>query len=1039
MEPWLTRMTDYLLAQSWQIAVLTVVVALASFLLRNRSAHVRYLLWLIVLAKALVPPLYSIPVAVLPQHEPIAYVPAAPTTERMVAEHRVPEAAVTEPPRPASVQPEAALSPAVSTKLAKYDLRVWLAVAWLAGVVALSFYYLVNALRTQIWLQKRRMALPSESAHSIKSFFAAHGVKRMPRVWLLERINQPFVWGLVRGSIYLPAKLWHGHSFGCAQDMLGRDFLHGLEARATFQASLLGHELSHVIRLDAMVNSLQVIAQTVFWFHPFVWWANRKIRAEREKCCDEMTIARLNALPEEYGEAIVETLAAKYEQARPVPSLAIAGQVKNIEERIKTMLTPGKKFYKRPSLIAASIVLFAALLTVPTALVLTARAQTEPPKAETNSDQTLHQAAAAGDKEQVQKLLAQGADIHAKDKDGRTPLHSAAWYGRKDVAAVLLAQGANINEADGSGQTPLHLAANFDGKLLSEFLLAQGAQIDARDNAGNTPLHAAADLPEVGKDLLELLIAKGADVKARNDAGQTPLHRVSMIRRLDKHLERTAEALLALGAEIDAKDKSGYTPLHFAVERGHRELVDLLVAKGADVRTRAADGTTLLHQAVKSGQLEMVEWSLSRGIDINSAGSDGWTALHLALAAPLNANSININSIVQALIARGADVKARDVRGNTPAQIAVGHNRKDAVRLLLDKGAEVSTIQIAAYLGDLGAVKGFLERGGPVNAQDGDWRLSPLGAAVLGGQKDVAAFLISQGASVNAEQEYRMTALHCAAWGGSKEVAELLLANGAKVDAKTQDDATPLGVAASWGAKDVALLLIDHGADVNAETAQKRRPLDYAVRARSGRKDMAKLLIDKGAGTSQPDNLLFWACGQVDKDLAELVIQKGANVNSQAWGYAPAMEAMWSGYTKATKPADVPRLLGVLKVLLDQGADPDAKDRWDWSLLHYACGNVDLTKLLLDRGANPNVRTCGGRTPLHFVADEGNKAATQLLLSRGADVNAKDFDDGHTPLSYAEDVDNDMWGKPRKTPLTAEAKAAKKEVAELLRRHGAKE
>ena len=1021
MEPWLIRITNYLLAQSWQIAVLTVAVALATFLLRNRSAHVRYLLWLIVLAKALVPPLYSVPLAVLPQQEPPAYIPAPPTAERMIAEHKAPEAAVTESPRPASVQSEAASLPRLTKRPAKYDTRAWLAIGWLAGVVALSFYYLLNALRTQIWLQGRRKALPGESACAIESFLTAHGIKRKPRIWLLERISQPFVWGLVRGSIYLPVRLLDG-------------------GQEKFQASLLGHELCHVIRLDAMVNSLQVVVQTLFWFHPFVWWANAKIRAEREKCCDEMTIARLNTPPEEYSEAIVETLAAKYEQARPVPSLAVAGQVKNIEERIKTMLTPGKKFYKRPSLIAASIVLFAALLTVPTALVLTARGQTEPPKAKTNSPQTLHQAAAAGDKEQVRKLLAQGADVHAKDEDGRTPLHTAAWYGRKDVVAVLLAQGANINETDGSGQTPLHLAANYGEKSVPELLLAQGAQINPKDNAGNTPLHAAADRPEVSNDLLELLIAKGADVKARNEAGQTPLHRVSMIRRQDKRIELTAEILLAHGAEVDAKDKSGCTPLHFAVESGHKELVNLLVAKGADVKATAADGTTLLHQAVKSEQLEMVEWSLSRGIDINSAGSDGRTALHQALAAPPNANSISINSIVEALIARGADVKARDVRGNTPVQIAVGHNRKDAIRLLLDKGAEVSTIQIAAYLGDLDAVKGFLERGGNVNAQDGDW-LSSLGAAALGGQKDVAAFLISQGASVNAEDNWtsNATALHCAcaAAKGAKEVAELLIANGAKVNATAQGGITPLYVAASWGAKDVVLLLIDHGADVNAEDMWKWRPLDSAVRA--GRKDVAKLLADKGADASHQDYLLFQACGQVDKDLAELVIRKGADVNSQAWGYAPALEAMWSGYTKATKPADVPRLLGVLGLLLDHGADPDAKDRWDWSLLHYACGNVDLTKLLLDRGANPNVRTCGGRTPLHFVADGGNKAVTQLLLGRGADVNAKDFD-GHTPLSYAEDVvDNDIWGHPRKTPLTAEVKAAKKEVAQVLREHGAKE
>jgi ankyrin repeat protein len=68
-----------------------------------------------------------------------------------------------------------------------------------------------------------------------------------------------------------------------------------------------------------------------------------------------------------------------------------------------------------------------------------------------------------------------------------------------------------------------------------------------------------------------------------------------------------------------------------------------------------------------------------------------------------------------------------------------------------------------------------------------------------------------------------------------------------------------------------------------------------------------------------------------------------------------------------------------------------------------------------------------------------DKAVAQLLLSSGADVNIKDYY-GRTPLPYAEDLgDNDMFGRPRSTPLTAEAKAAKKEIAELLRQHGATE
>ncbi len=1001
MENHLNQIASYLLTQGWQIAILVIVIAAASWLLRNKSAHVRYLLWLIVLAKCLVPPLLTVPLPVLPDERVMILLP--PSQPMGVEPVEVSVVEVPVPPAPSA--------PVITKHEPRLTILQWLAIGWFMGASGFVLVAVAKALRTELWLRRQRTALPAGLQSEIEELFSGLGVKISPKLWLVEGIGQPFVWGLLRGSIYLPGNFTRVDT-------------------PEHRRGILGHELSHILRFDAAVNLLQIAAQAVFWLHPFVWWANKRIRAEREKCCDEVAIARLGAKAKEYSSAIVNVLIGEHESTRPVPSLAVAGPAKNIEERIKTMLRPGKKFYRRPSLVAATIVLLLALLTVPAALVLTARAQTEAPMPETKSTHPLHEAAAAGDVDQVKLLISKGADVNEKDKDGRTPLHAAAWRARKEVAAVLLAHGANINEADGSGQTPLHLAANFGIRFVPEFLLAQGARIDARDKAGNTPLHAAADRTSVTRDLIELLIAKGADVKARNEASQTPLHRVSMIRGSRKRLEITAEVLLARGAEVDAKDQSGRTPLHFAVENGNKELVDLLVAKGADVKTKATDGTTLLHRAVKSRQLDMVERFLSRGIDLNAAQPNGRTALHLAASA-------GENSIVEALITRGADVKARDVSGDTPAQLAVGSNHKDTVRLLVDKGAEISTIQIAAYLGDLAAVKGFLERGGNVNAQDGD-QLSALGAAAQGGQKDVAAFLISQGASVNAEQQSGMTALHYVALGGSKEVAELLIANGARLDAKAQGDITPLHMAAQSGAKDVALLLIDHGADVNAEAVQKLRPLDFAVFV--GPRDMAKLLIDKGAGPSRQDDLLFKACSLRDKDLAEFLIRKGANVNSQAWGYAPAMEVIWSGYTNATKPADIPSVLGVLKVLLDHGADPDAKDRWDWSLLHYSCEELDLAKLLLDKGANPNaVENERGLRPLHLAADEGRTAAVKLLISRGADVNAKDYY-GHTALSYAEDLgDNDMFGRPRKTPLTAEDKAAKKEVAQVLREHGAKD
>ncbi len=82
MEAVLTHIADYLWRQSWQIALLVVAVALASWALRNRSAHVRYLLWLLVLAKCLTPPVVQVPLAVLPAQTPVAVRCEYPRTHR---------------------------------------------------------------------------------------------------------------------------------------------------------------------------------------------------------------------------------------------------------------------------------------------------------------------------------------------------------------------------------------------------------------------------------------------------------------------------------------------------------------------------------------------------------------------------------------------------------------------------------------------------------------------------------------------------------------------------------------------------------------------------------------------------------------------------------------------------------------------------------------------------------------------------------------------------------------------------------------------
>jgi hypothetical protein len=155
------------------------------------------------------------------------------------------------------------------------------------------------------------------------------------------------------------------------------------------------------------------------------------------------------------------------------------------------------------------------------------------------SDSTLlHWAAKKGYKDVAELLIAKGADVNAKNKNGSTPLHMAVEKGYKDVAELLIAKGADVNAKDEYGSTPLHMAASSKYKDIVELLIAKGADVNAKDESGSTPLHEAVIRFSLGSPgvkgemelfsaqwaVVELLIAKGADVNAKNKNGSTPLH-----------------------------------------------------------------------------------------------------------------------------------------------------------------------------------------------------------------------------------------------------------------------------------------------------------------------------------------------------------------------------------------------------------------------------------------------------------------------------------------------------------------------------------
>jgi bla regulator protein blaR1 len=102
--------------------------------------------------------------------------------------------------------------------------------------------------------------------------------------------------------------------------------------------ALLAHELAHIRRLDYLVNLLQTAVETLFFYHPAVWWVGQRIREERENCCDDLAVATLGD-PVAYAKALTEL----GEFAMCPSQLAVAATGGSLMSRVKRLVLVDRK------------------------------------------------------------------------------------------------------------------------------------------------------------------------------------------------------------------------------------------------------------------------------------------------------------------------------------------------------------------------------------------------------------------------------------------------------------------------------------------------------------------------------------------------------------------------------------------------------------------------------------------------------------------------------------------------------------------------
>jgi beta-lactamase regulating signal transducer with metallopeptidase domain len=306
MAPWIDIAGWTLLHFVWQGTAIGLAAAVGFRLLRTTAPHVRYLL-----ASASMATMLIAPVATAARLSSSASALAAPRISASTI------SLASAPRSPDVVARDVAATSAVRASAGRSRLDAVLpaiVLLWLIGVALLQLRLIGGWWRVRRLHRASLATTPSAWQAMMEPLAKRLGLRHLVHVVETHAVDVPTVIGWWRPVILLPVGALAGLTPGQAD-------------------AILVHELAHIRRHDYLVNALQHVTETLLFYHPAVWWISRRMRIEREQCCDALVV-QLCGDPIDYAAALAELEGSRSRRL----VLAVAATDGSLVHRIRVLL-----------------------------------------------------------------------------------------------------------------------------------------------------------------------------------------------------------------------------------------------------------------------------------------------------------------------------------------------------------------------------------------------------------------------------------------------------------------------------------------------------------------------------------------------------------------------------------------------------------------------------------------------------------------------------------------------------------------------------